>query len=74
MLYGGPLALGVAFAMSQADGSDLQVATAFFLGLMVGFFSLRWLDAIGKLGATEPLLQRLLESGSDPVTLVEPAH
>ncbi len=74
LLYGGPLALGVASAMSQADSSDLQVATAFFSGLIVGFLSLRWLDANGKLGMTEPSLQRLLESGSDPVTLVEPAH
>ena len=73
-MYGGPLALGVAFAMSQANGSDLHVAVAFFLGLMVGFVSLRWLDANGKLGATEPSLERLLESDSDPVTLVEPAH
>ena len=30
LLYGGPLALGVAFAMSQANGSDLHVAVAFF--------------------------------------------
>ena len=74
LLYGGPLALGVAFAMSQANSSDLHVAAAFFLGLMVGFVSLRWLDANGKLGATEPSLERLLESDSDPVTLVEPAH
>ena len=74
LLYGAPLALGVFFALSQADSGDLQVATAFFLGLMVGFFSLRWLDVTGRLGATEPSLERLLETSSDPVTLVEPAH
>ena len=60
--------------MSQADSSDLEVATAFFLGLMVGFFSLRWLDANGKLGTTEPSLERIVESGTDSVTLVQPAH
>ena len=74
MLYGGPLASGVALAMSRADSSDLEVAAAFFLGLLFGFLSLRWLDANGKLGTSEPSLERLVERGSDLVTLVEPAH
>ena len=74
MLYGGPLASGVALAMSRADSSDLEVAAAFFLGLLFGFLSLRWLDANGKLGTSEPSLERLVERGSDVVTLVEPAH
>ena len=73
VLYGGPLVLGVALSLAQGNGSDLQVAAAFFLGLMFGFLSLRWLDANGKLGATEPSLQRLLQSGSETVTIVEPA-
>lgn len=74
LLYGGPLGLGALFALSQAEKSDLQVAVAFFFGLMAGFFTLRWLDARGKLGTTEPSLERLLEPNSDSVTLVEPAQ
>ena len=74
LLYMGPLGLGVALAMSQADSGDVRVAVAFFLGLMVGFLSLRWLDAHGRLGTTEPSLERLLESSIDPVMVVEPAQ
>lgn len=74
LLYGGPLGLGVALAMSQADSGDLRVAIAFFLGLTVGFFSLHWLDAYGRLGTAEPSLERLLESSIDPVMVVEPAR
>lgn len=73
LLYGGPLGLGVVFAALQTNDSDLHVAVAFFLGLTVGFLFLRWLDASGKLGTTEPSLERVLESSSDLVTLVEPA-
>ena len=70
-LYGGPLGLGVVLAMSQAEKSDLFVATAFFFGLVIGFLSLRWMDARGLLGTTEPRLERLLESGAEPVMVVQ---
>ena len=71
LLYGGPLALGVTLALSQADKGDLVVAAAFFAGLAAGFFGLRWLDARGMLGATEPVLERLLETSTEAVRVVE---
>jgi len=74
MLYGGPLALGLAFAMSQADSSDLFVAGAFFVGLAVGFMSLRWIDSRGLLGNTEPVLERLVETTVQPVMVVDPTQ
>ena len=73
-LYGGPLALGLAFAMSQADSSDLFVAGAFFVGLAVGFMSLRWIDSRGLLGNTEPVLERLVETAVQPVMVVDPTQ
>ena len=73
-LYGGPLALGLALAMSQADRSDLYVAGAFFVGLAVGFICLRWMDARGLLGNTEPVLERLVETAVQPVMVVDPAQ
>ena len=73
-LYGGPLALGLAFAMSQADSSDLFVAGAFFVGLAVGFMSLRWIDSRGLLGNTEPVLERLVETTVQPVMVVDPTQ
>ena len=73
-LYGGPLALGLAFAMSQADSSDLFVAGAFFVGLAVGFMSLRWIDSHGLLGNTEPVLERLVETTVQPVMVVDPTQ
>lgn len=73
-LYGGPLALGLAFAMSQADNSDLFVAGAFFVGLAVGFICLRWMDARGLLGNTEPVLERLVETAVQPVMVVDPTQ
>jgi positive regulator of sigma E activity len=73
-LYGGPLALGLAFAMSQANNSDLCVAGAFFAGLAVGFISLRWMDARGLLGSTEPVLERLVETTLQPVMVVDPTQ
>ena len=74
MLYGGPLALGLAFAMSQDDSSDLFVAGAFFVGLAVGFMSLRWIDSRGLLGNTEPVLERLVETTVQPVMVVDPTQ
>lgn len=71
LLYGGPLGLGVALALSQAEKGDLFVATMFFVGLAAGFLFLRWLDARGMLGTTEPVLERLLETSTEPVTVVE---
>ena len=73
-LYGGPLALGLGFAMSQANNSDLYVAGAFFAGLAAGFISLRWMDARGLLGSTEPVLERLVETTLQPVMVVDPTQ
>ena len=73
-MYGGPLALGLAFAMAQADNSDLFVAGAFFVGLAVGFICLRWMDARGLLGNTEPVLERLVETAVQPVMVVDPTQ
>jgi hypothetical protein len=60
--------------MSQANNSDLYVAGAFFAGLAVGFISLRWMDARGLLGSTEPLLERLVETAVQPVMVVDPTQ
>ena len=70
-LYGVPLALGTVFAFAQVGYSDVAVAVAFFVGLVVGFLILRWADKNGVLGAVEPLLERRLEPSSEPIVVVD---
>lgn len=65
MLYGAPLATGIAVALVVGNDSDIRAAAGFFAGLLGAFGVLRWMSVRSLFGAVEPQLERIVESSSD---------
>ncbi len=65
MLYGAPLAAGIAVALVVGNDSDIRAAAGFFAGLLGAFGVLRWMSVHSLFGAVEPQLERIVEPSSD---------
>ena len=65
MLYGVPLATGIAVALVVGNDSDIRAAAGFFAGLLGAFGVLRWMSVHSLFGAVEPQLERIVEPSSD---------
>ena len=65
LLYGLPLAAGVALALLVGADSDVRAAMGFFVGLLGAFAGLRWMTSRSLFGAVEPQLERIVESIPD---------
>ena len=62
MLYGLPLASGVALALLIGAESDALAAVGFFVGLLGAFAGLRWMSSRSLFFAVEPQLERIVGS------------
>ena len=65
MLYGVPLASGIALALLIGAESDALTAMGFFVGLAAAFAGLRWMSSRSLFGAVEPQLERIVGPAAD---------